>query len=330
VKILLGILGFFFAIWLILFITKGRFLKRPFEQIVGSQLERDVRVGGDFQLYFAPFSIKLLAEKARIANLPWANQPDLFRADLIDARIAPFSLLFGDRARLSWLELRNGAVDLEWSRDHKQNTWTLGDPNSDGEPMTWPLIRQARLAGTTLRYRDPQMQLNADIGFETVQAKDTRFASDVRLSGTGSMRGKPFDLKGSLLSPNATVSGGKNSLVLRAEAGATVVDVTGTLREVSPLVDAAAGTVAVKITIDDSHPYLTYGDAIRGTVTVTDAPRITLPYTAMSATAEGPAVWVVDPDTMAVSLRQFRVNVVTWPCIGSRVAGYGRSFTGSS
>lgn len=235
VKILLSILGFLFAIWLILFITKGRFLKRPFEQIIGSQLERDVRVGGDFQLYFAPFTIKLLAEKARIANLPWASQPDLFRADLIDARIAPFSLIFGDRARLSWLELRNGAVDLEWSRDHKQNTWTLGDPNSDGEPMTWPLIRQARLAGTTLRYRDPQMQLNADIGFETVRAKDTRFASDVRLSGTGSMRGKPFDLKGSLLSPNATVSGGKNSLVLRAEAGATVVDVTGTLRGATEL-----------------------------------------------------------------------------------------------
>ncbi len=83
---------------------------------------------------------------------------------------------------------------------------------------------------------------------------------------------------------------------------------TGTLREVSPLVDAAAGTVAVKITIDDPHPYLTYGDAIRGSVTVTDQPRITLPYTAMSATAEGPAVWVVDPDTMAVSLRAITVE----------------------
>ena len=75
VKILLGILGFLFAIWLILFITKGRFLKRPFEQIVGSQLERDVRVGGDFQLYFAPFSIKLLAEKARIADSRPAPTP---------------------------------------------------------------------------------------------------------------------------------------------------------------------------------------------------------------------------------------------------------------
>ena len=83
---------------------------------------------------------------------------------------------------------------------------------------------------------------------------------------------------------------------------------TGTLREVSPLVDAAAGTVAVKITIKETDPFITYGDAIRGTVTVTDAPRITLPYTAMSATVDGPAVWVVDPDTMAVSLRSITVE----------------------
>ena len=229
VRLLLGIIGFLFAIWLILFITKGRFLKSPFEQILGTRLEREVRVGGDFQLYFAPISIKFRAEKARIANLPWASQPDLFRADLIDARIAPLSLIFGDKVRLPWLELRNGAVDLEWSRDHKHNTWTLGDPKADGKPMVFPLITQARLAGTTLRYRDPRLQLNADIGFETVRAKDTRFISDIRLSGTGSMRSKPFTLKGSLLSPNATVSRGKNSLQLRAQAGATVVDVTGTL-----------------------------------------------------------------------------------------------------
>ncbi|KMS54011.1 AsmA family protein [Sphingobium cupriresistens] len=235
VRFLLAIIGFLFAIWLILFITKGRFLKGSFEQIVGKRLQREVRVEGDFQLYFAPISIKFLAEKARIGNLPWASQPALFRADLIDARIAPLSLLFADKVRLPWLELRNGAVDLEWSRDHRHNTWTLGDPNVEGKPMVFPLITQAKLAGTTLRYRDPRMQLNADIGFETVRARDTRFASDVRLSGTGRMRDKPFTLKGSLLSPNATVSRGKNSLQMRAQAGATIVDVAGTLRGATEL-----------------------------------------------------------------------------------------------
>lgn len=229
VRIILWIVGILFALWLILFITKGRFLKGPFERIMTGQLHRKVTVGGDFQLYFAPISIKFRAERFAIANVPWASRPQLFRADLIDALISPVSLVFGKRYKAHWLELRGGAVDLEWSRDHQYNTWTLGDPKRKGKPMTLPLIRRAAMVGTTLRYRDPRVQLNTDIGFETVKAKDTRFASDVRFSGTGDMRGQPFTLKGGLLSPNATISGGKNNLVLRAVAGATVLEVQGTL-----------------------------------------------------------------------------------------------------
>jgi uncharacterized protein involved in outer membrane biogenesis len=211
VRILLWIVGIIFAIRLILLITKGRFLKGPFEQ-----------------LYFAPLRIKFRAEGFHIANLPWASRPDLFRADLIDARIALLSLIFGALYRVPWL-VRNGAADLEWSRDHLHNTWASGDPDKKGEPMTLPLIRRALPAGATLRYRDPGMQLNADIGFETVKAQDTRFASDGRFSGMGDMRGKPFTLKGEPLSPNATVSGGKNSLAMRAQSGATMLKVSGTL-----------------------------------------------------------------------------------------------------
>ena len=229
VRILLWIIGIFFALWLILFITKGRFLKHPFERIVSSRLDRPVRVGGDFQLYFDPVTIKFRARQMVIANTRWASRPAFFRADLIDSRIAPLSLLFGDRYRLRWLELRNAAVDLEWSRDGSSNTWTFGDPRRKGEPLDLPLIRRAALTGTTLRYRDPRMQLAADLGFETVKAQDTRFASDVRFSGAGTMRGRPFTLRGGLLSPDEMVTGGRNQLALHAQAGATVLEVSGTL-----------------------------------------------------------------------------------------------------
>ena len=228
-RILLWIIGIFFALWLILFITKGRFLKHPFERIVSSRLDRPVRVGGDFQLYFDPVTIKFRARQMVIANTRWASRPAFFRADLIDSRIAPLSLLFGDRYRLRWLELRNAAVDLEWSRDGSSNTWTFGDPRRKGEPLNLPLIRRAALTGTTLRYRDPRMQLAADLGFETVKAQDTRFASDVRFSGAGTMRGRPFTLRGGLLSPDEMVTGGRNQLALHAQAGATVLEVSGTL-----------------------------------------------------------------------------------------------------
>jgi uncharacterized protein involved in outer membrane biogenesis len=229
IRIILWIVGILFALWLILFITKGRFLKGPFERILTGRLERQVRVGGDFQLYFAPIAIKFRAEELRVANPAWASRPDLFRADLIDSRIAPLSLIFGRKYRVPWLELRNAAVDLEWTPDHKGNTWTFGDPGKKGEPLNLPLVRRALLAGTTLRYRDPRMQLATDIGFETVKAQDTRFASDVRFSGSGTMRDRPFKVTGGLLSPNQTISRGKNALSMRAVAGATVVEITGTL-----------------------------------------------------------------------------------------------------
>lgn len=83
---------------------------------------------------------------------------------------------------------------------------------------------------------------------------------------------------------------------------------TGQVREISPLVDASIGTVAVTVTVLDPPPGLTYGDAVRGAVSHEEPPHIALPYAALSATAEGPAVWVVDPATMAVTLTPVTVD----------------------
>lgn len=229
VRIVLWVLFALFAIWLILFVTKGRFLKGPFQSIVSSSLQREVKVGGDFQLYLAPIRIKFLADGLSISNPSWASQPYLFRADRIDMRVSPFSLVFGDKRRITDLLLQKGAADLEWSRDGKKNTWTMGDPDKAGEPLELPVIRRALIAGTTLRYRDPRLFFTADLAFDTVRARDTRFAQDIRFTGDGTMRGKPFTLRGGLLSPNETVVGGRNQLVINAAAGATKLNVTGTL-----------------------------------------------------------------------------------------------------
>ncbi|MCV4861013.1 hypothetical protein OFB63_33700, partial [Escherichia coli] len=69
----------------------------------------------------------------------------------------------------------------------------------------------------------------ASIGIDTVRAQDTRFASDIRFAGNGSLRDRPFTLSGSLMSPNETVTGGKNRFRLHAEAARTQLDVAGTL-----------------------------------------------------------------------------------------------------
>jgi RND family efflux transporter MFP subunit len=82
----------------------------------------------------------------------------------------------------------------------------------------------------------------------------------------------------------------------------------GHIDEVSPVVDATTGTVAVTVAIDTPPPGLAYGDPVRGSVVRTAPAHVTLPYTVITATADGPAVWQVDPDTMAVTLLPVTVD----------------------
>lgn len=81
----------------------------------------------------------------------------------------------------------------------------------------------------------------------------------------------------------------------------------GKVREVSPLVDPDTGTVRVKIAAIDPPDAISIGETVRGTVSFAEPSVVALPFSALSATAEGPAVWVVDPETGTVSLRQVGV-----------------------
>ncbi|TCP22441.1 efflux RND transporter periplasmic adaptor subunit [Rhodovulum adriaticum] len=82
---------------------------------------------------------------------------------------------------------------------------------------------------------------------------------------------------------------------------------TGAVREISPLVDTARGTVAVTVSVLDPPDVAGFGDAVVGTVRFPGDAQIVLPHSAITATETGPAVWVVDPDTMAVSLTPITV-----------------------
>lgn len=76
----------------------------------------------------------------------------------------------------------------------------------------------------------------------------------------------------------------------------------GRIAEVSPLIDDKTGTVAATVEVINPPDGLSYGEPVRGSATRTASPQVSLPYSVISATADGPAVWQVDPDTMQVSL----------------------------
>jgi len=223
---LLAVLAALFIIWLVLYITKGRFLKTPFESITSRMAGRDVNVRGDFQLYFAPLKVKFYAEGLSVANPKWAAKPNLFEAQKIDMRISPLSLIFG-RRHVYWLDLTGGLADLEWNAAHTANTWTFAD--TGGKPFRLPRIDRATMAGTKVRYIDPQMRLLADLGIDSITAVDKKIGKAVGLRGTGQIRDTPFRLVAQLISPDATLDRGKNKLMARAWAANNVIDVAGTL-----------------------------------------------------------------------------------------------------
>ncbi|WP_404712920.1 AsmA family protein [Sphingomonas sp. MMS24-J13] len=241
ISILATVVGLIFLAWLVLFVTKGRFLKHTFERYASSYSGRTVKVAGDFNLYFDPFATKFLAEGLTVSNPAWASKPNMFQSKLIDTRIATMSLIFGDKKRVNWINLIDGDVDLEWDARHRNNTWTFGP----GAPLTMPLIERAAIDGTTLRYRDPQMQVKADIAFQQVKAVGNRIDTAIRFSGDGSMRGIPFTLSGSQTSPNDLIAGGRNQFALHVDGARSHIDVSGTLPGAT-VIEGADLTVGVR------------------------------------------------------------------------------------
>nr|WP_325248957.1 efflux RND transporter periplasmic adaptor subunit [Amylibacter sp.] len=82
----------------------------------------------------------------------------------------------------------------------------------------------------------------------------------------------------------------------------------GRLRRISPLVDPATGTVEVTLAVSGAPEGTSYGDAVRGMVRFEGGDHIVLPFSAISATADGPAVWVVDPANNTVSLKTVELD----------------------
>lgn len=92
-------------------------------------------------------------------------------------------------------------------------------------------------------------------------------------------------------------------------------EMQGTVSEISPLVDPASGTVAMRIRIDDVASDTTLlGAAVRGRVPLAAGSGIAVPWTAVMRDGDGPAVWRVDADgrvsLVPVTIGQFANDVV--------------------
>lgn len=81
----------------------------------------------------------------------------------------------------------------------------------------------------------------------------------------------------------------------------------GKVREISPAVDTASGSIRVKVGIPDTPAGMPLGAAVIGTVSAKAVRAVLLPWQALTSSAGKPAVWVVDPSSKAVTTTPIEV-----------------------
>jgi len=85
------------------------------------------------------------------------------------------------------------------------------------------------------------------------------------------------------------------------------VKATGRVREISPQADSATRTFQVKVGISDPPEAMRLGATVTGRIRLSAPPGVEVPASALTETDGGPAVWVVDPQSHTVSLRNVEI-----------------------
>lgn len=101
--------------------------------------------------------------------------------------------------------------------------------------------------------------------------------------------------------------GGTNPEVLIVLSGDPAVRATGRVREVAPQADPVTRTFRVRVGISNPPAQMRLGAGVTGTVVMDSGPVIEIPASALTRFNDKPAVWVVDPATKAVALRNIDV-----------------------
>src|SRR5205814_8061341 len=81
----------------------------------------------------------------------------------------------------------------------------------------------------------------------------------------------------------------------------------GTVREISPTVDAASGTVKVRVGLEETPPEMTLGASVVGSAKFSPVSAVIIPWSALFKWQGRPAVWIVDAPNDTVAIKQVSV-----------------------
>ena len=102
-------------------------------------------------------------------------------------------------------------------------------------------------------------------------------------------------------------TGPRDPLVEIALTDDPQVKATGRVREVAPQADPATRTFQVKVGIIDPPEAMHLGSTVTGRIKLSAPPGVEVPASALTEADGRPAVWVVDPQSQTVALRNVDV-----------------------
>ena len=107
-----------------------------------------------------------------------------------------------------------------------------------------------------------------------------------------------FDVPGQLL--RSAPSASQITVRLTDDPSVTA---SGRVREIAPQADPVTRTFEVKVGLNDPPEAMRLGSTVTGSVKLETEPTISIPASALTEFNRAPAVWIVDPKNLTVSLR---------------------------
>lgn len=89
------------------------------------------------------------------------------------------------------------------------------------------------------------------------------------------------------------------------------ISTTGTIRYVSPQADPVTRTFEVRVSLENAPAEMRLGASVTGSAELDKGAIVSLPGGALFESDDKPAVWIVDPQTMTVSLKPIAVSRYT-------------------
>ncbi len=261
-KTLVGVLvaGLIAIVVVLVFVIDPNDYKDEITARAEAALGRQLVIDGDIDLRLG-LNTALAVDGVRVANPPWASEPDLLSVDSFAAEVAVLPLLRGGLV-IKALRLQGARVLLERNEAGEAN-WEFAAAGTGGDgdagpapteesgssrPLNVPVLQELTVEDVRLTFRDAAAAQDIDVALDSVRLTGDGPDRPLNLTIGGSYNALPFRAQGELGAPSTLAGNSPYPVNIRAEALGFSVGVDGSIAE-----PATASGLNLRVTVDGTN-----------------------------------------------------------------------------